>query len=63
MPWGMCALCQRCFPALYQGALETVAEDMVGLASEEVGRSGGRFRQKEKALLLQGQEMNWCSQG
>lgn len=51
------------FPALYQGALETVSEDTVGLASEEEGRSGGRFKQKEKAFLLQGQEVNWCGQG
>lgn len=30
MPGGMCALCQSRFAALYQGAVETVAEDMGG---------------------------------
>lgn len=35
MPWGTCALCQSCFAALYQGAVETVAEDMGGDGAQE----------------------------
>ena len=46
-----------------KSALETVGEGMVGSASGEEGKRGRQMQAEKKALSLEGQEVNWCSQG